>query len=381
MSGMKLPLLSDIDSLEGKKVIVRTSLDVPIHDGVVTNDFRVLRALPTISYLTERGAKVIILTHIGRDPESSAAPVAFELSKHIRVTYIGALLGEEVEQGIRFMKNGDVFFLGNLRSYPGEEANDASFAQTLASYADYYVNDAFAVSHRAHASIVGIPSYIPGFAGLTFAEEYEHLSKALEPEHPALFIIGGAKFETKLPLIERYAASYEQVFVGGALANDLIKAKGFEVGTSLLSPIDLRGTEIMNHQNIITPMDVVVDGGARGKMVTSVSDVQKDEKILDVGSASVEALKPYIMNARTILWNGPLGNYEGGFDEATKTCAKYIAESNAFSVVGGGDTVAAIESLGISDQFGFLSTAGGAMLEFLEKGTLPGIDALSKSHI
>lgn len=380
MSAQILPLITSQTNLRGKRVIVRTSLDVPIEDGVVVNDFRILKALPTIVFLIDEGARVIILTHVGRDPKNTTLPIFHSLQKHITLTHIESVVGEDVKEKVNALNDSEVLLLGNLRAYDEEETNDESFARTLASYADCYVNDAFAVSHRAHASIVGIPTLIPGFAGITFQEEYEHLSRALTPEHPALFILGGAKFETKQPLILRYADVYEHVFVGGAIANDFIKAKGFEVGESLLSPVNLKDTEVMTKENILTPIDVVV-GGARGRCVVDVGDVKLDEKILDVGIASIEMLRPYIEEAKTILWNGPLGNYEGGFDAATKACAQLIAESDAFSVVGGGDTVTAIESLGISDQFSFLSTAGGAMLEYLEKGTLPGIEALAKSHI
>ena len=375
MNAQTLPQITNQTNLRGKRVIVRTSLDVPIENGIVVNDFRLIKALPTIMFLIEEGARVVVLTHVGRDPKNTTEPIFHALQKHIALSHTESVKGEDVKETIDALKDGEVLLLGNLRAYDEEESNDTAFARELASYADYYVNDAFAVSHRAHASIVGIPTHIQGFAGVTFAEEYEHLSRALNPEHPALFILGGAKFETKQPLILRYADLYEHVFVGGAIANDLIKAKGYEVGESLLSPVDLTGTDVMKKTNILIPIDVVV-GGERGKCVVDVGDVKLDEKILDVGIASIEMLKPYIENAKTILWNGPLGNYEGGFDAATKACAQLVAESRAFSIVGGGDTVTAIESLGISDQFGFLSTAGGAMLEFLEKGTLPGIDAL-----
>jgi phosphoglycerate kinase len=358
---------------------VRASLDVPIENGAVTNEFRIKKALPTIKILSERGARVIVMTHVGRDKANVTEPIFNTLTKYITLTHIEGVIGPGVERKIDSLKDGEVLLLGNLRAYEEEEQNDKAFAKTLASYADYYVNDAFAVSHRAHASIVGIPTHIPGCAGVTFEEEYTNLSRALTPEHPALFILGGAKFETKQPLIERYADLYDHVFVGGAIANDLIKAKGYEVGESLLSPVELSGTPLMRRENVLTPTDVVV-GGGRGTSVVPVDDVRPDEKILDVGITSMEELEPYILNAKTILWNGPLGNYEAGFDAATKSCARVIAESDAFSVVGGGDTVTAIESLGLSDKFDFVSTAGGAMLEFLEKGTLPGIDALLKQE-
>ena len=370
-----LPNLAQMPSVRGKRVIVRASLDVPIENGVVANEFRIKKALPTIKILAERGAKVIIMTHVGRDKENVTEPIFTALKKYSSLTHVEAVIGEVVKERITSLADGDVVLLGNLRAHEEEEDNDESFARTLASYGDFYVNDAFAVSHRAHASIVGVPSLISGFAGITFEEEYINLSKALTPAHPALFILGGAKFETKQPLIERYANDYEHVLLGGALANDFLKGRGFSVGVSLVSPIDLSTSPLINQLNILVPIDVIVSG-PNGTRTVPVDQVGAEEKILDIGPGSVNVIRPHIMTAKTILWNGPLGYYEGGFDCATKAVAQLIAESNAFSVVGGGDTVAAIESLGLQNKFGFLSTAGGAMLEFLEKGTLPGIEIL-----
>ena len=365
--------IKELTDIYGMRVIVRASLDVPIKDGIVQNEFRIKRTIPTISYLIEKGARVIILTHIGRDPKNSTKPLMSVLEKYIPVEYVNGIIGNEVYGKIAHMKEGSALLLENLRSLQGEEANDDVLSKTLASYADFYVNDAFAVSHRAHASIVGISSYIPGFAGLTFAEEVEHLSRVLTPNHPALFILGGAKFETKQPLIERYASEYDHLALGGALANDFLKARGLPVGKSLVSPVDLSTNPLIHKENILVPTDVVLED----RREVMVGEVGSEDRIFDIGSQSVNTLAPLIGNAKTILWNGPLGYYEGGFDEATKAVAKLISESNAFSVIGGGDTVAAIESLGLEDKFGFLSTAGGAMLEFLEKGTLPGIDSLA----
>ncbi len=371
-----LPSLKDMPSVRGKRVIVRASLDVPIVNHVVTNEFRIKKALPTIKILAERGAKVIVITHVGRDKKNDTEPIFSTLSKYITLSHIEGVIGAGVARKVEALKDGEILLLGNLRTHEEEETNDEAFARTLASYGDYFVNDAFAVSHRAHASIVGIPAHIPGFAGITFEEEYINLSKALTPEHPALFILGGAKFETKQPLIERYANEYDHVALGGALANDFLKARGLPVGESLVSPVDLSQNPLIHKENIVVPIDVVVDD-TREVMAEAVGG---GEKILDIGTKSVEVLALHIKNAKTILWNGPLGYYEGGFDGATKAVAKLIAESDAFSVVGGGDTVAAIESLGLSKEFGFLSTAGGAMLEFLEKGSLPGIDILLKEE-
>jgi phosphoglycerate kinase len=377
MSEETVRSITVMPDVAGKRVIVRSSLDVPIKDGVVQNAFRVKKALPTIQYLTERGAKVILLTHVGRDPQNTVKPLVPVLETEFSLTYLPVLIDTSIPDAIESMENGTVLLLENLRSKEEEEANDPEFAKTLASYADFYVNDAFAVSHRAHASIVGIPEYIPGFGGITFMEEYENLSKALAPETPSLFILGGAKFETKEPLVEKYADHYTNTFIGGALANDFLKGKGYEVGGSVLSPVDLSTSPLLKKENVLLPVDVIVAQGETHREVSSDA-VHADEKILDVGTESIDALAPYIENAKTILWNGPLGYYEGGYDAGTKACAKLIAESDAFSIVGGGDTVAAIESLGIQDSFGFLSTAGGAMLEFLEKQSLPGIDILKR---
>ncbi len=372
--------IEELGDIYGMRFLVRSSLDVPIHGGVAEDHFRIHRAIPTFLHLLEKGGRVIILTHVGRDPEISTAPLLPLLERYIPVVHYAGIVGEDVYGKIAHMKEGTALLLGNLRSHEGEEKNDDEFARTLASYADFYVNDAFAVSHRAHASIVGLPKHLPAFAGLTFMDEYDGLMKALTPAHPSLFILGGAKFETKAPLIEEYAKTYTRTFVGGALANDFLKGKGYEVGTSLVSDVSLSGNELLAKENILLPTDVVAEKDGASRMV-SADGVSKDERIVDVGLASVEALAPYIAEAKTILWNGPLGNYEGGYDAATKRCAELIAKSAAFSVVGGGDTVSAIHALGLNDSFGFLSTAGGAMLEFLEKKTLPGIEALSKAEI
>lgn len=369
--------ITELTDIYGMRVIVRTSLDIPITDGVADDHFRVRRALPTMQYLVERGARVILLTHVGRDPENSTKPLEAVLQKYVPVQHVAGLVGEEVEGAIAHMKEGTVLLLENLRSDAREEENNDEFAKILASYGFFYVNDAFAVSHRAHASIVGIPKYVPSFAGITFLEEFDALTKTFTPEHPSLFILGGAKFETKQPLIQAYSSVYTHTFIGGALANDLLKGKGYEVGRSVVSDRSFAGDPLLEAENILLPTDViaVADDARRA---ASVEEVRADECIYDIGPASVHTLGSYIKDAKTILWNGPLGYYEGGYDEATKECAKRVAESGAYTVVGGGDTIAAIESLGLQDSFGFLSTAGGAMLEFLEKRTLPGIEALSK---
>lgn len=360
----------------GMRFLIRVGFDVPIVDGKVVNDFRIQRALPTVLHLLEKGARVILLTHVGRDPENSTEPLMEVLSKYIPVRYVNQVVGERAEGAVVHMKEGTALLLENLRSCAGEEENDIEFARSLSAYGNFYVNEAFSVAHRNHASVVSLPTLLPNFAGLDFVREITELRKALMPKQPSLFILGGAKFETKAPLIEQFTEQYTDTFIGGALANDFLKGKGYEVGESLVSSVNLRGNPLVTKEHLLLPTDVVV-GTSDAPRTVSSDAVQKGEQILDVGLGSIETLHPYIKSAETILWNGPLGNYEAGFDAATKKCAEYIAQSNAFSIVGGGDTVTAIESLGCMDSFGFISTGGGAMLDFLEQGTLPGIDVLT----
>ncbi len=373
----KIHSVLEMPDVHGKYVLVRVPFDVPLIEGVIQSDFRIVRAMPTLTHLMLAGAKVVLLTHLGRNPKTTLETLAHALQEYVPVTYVPALRGEVVTNALAKMAEGEVILLENLRGDEGEEENDTAFAVMIASYGDYYVNDAFSVSHRAHASIVGIPKYLPSFAGVSFMDEYTELTKALTPQNPSLFILGGAKFETKEPLVDEYSKHYTHTFIGGALANDFLKGKGFPVGESLLSAVQMKGNPLLERESIILPVDVVV-GGEHGKREVLVEHVQSDEKILDVGPRSVDALAPFIAEAKTIVWNGPLGNYEGGFDDATKRCAEMIAASNAYSVVGGGDTVTAIEALGITESFGFVSTAGGAMLDFLEHKTLPGIEALKQ---
>lgn len=378
MPHTKLPVVTDILDLDGKRVLVRSSLDVPVENGAVVNDFRLLEGLKTINYLIEKHARVIICGHIGRDPELSLAPVYRALQKHIDLSFVADTTGEEAKDAVASMQPGEVLLLENLRQHEAEKENDAAFAQALAAHADIYVNDAFSVAHREHASIVGIPTYIPAYAGINFARECEELAKALEPQHPALFMLGGAKFDTKMPLVEKFLAFYDHIFIGGALANDFFKGQGHNVGTSLVSDIDLSGSPLLAHPKVLLPVDVVVDG-PEGKRTTTVDDVHDGESILDAGPKTVDMLTQHIEDAKLILWNGPFGNYEEGFAESSESTAERVGRASGYSVIGGGDTVAVIETLGIDDQFSFLSTAGGAMLMFLEKGTLPGIESIENS--
>jgi phosphoglycerate kinase len=370
-----LPSIKAATGLSGSRVLVRASLNVPLQAGVVTNQFRIMRALPTINFLRQAGARVIVVAHIGREETDSLRPVFEIIEPLMPARWCDAVTGAAVTKAVDALEPGEVLVLENLRQDPREMANEAALGEELAELADIYVNDAFAASHREHASLVQVPQHLPSYFGFNFVHEYEEITKVMEPADPSLFILGGAKFETKLPLVNQYAKRYTDVFIGGALANDVFKAQGLEVGKSLVSDIDLRDTALMNHLNILLPIDVTV-AGDNGVRVTTPDDVAAHEYIYDAGPRTTELLGEKIAAAKTVLWNGPLGNYEKGFNVETESVAKLLAAAPGYSLVGGGDTIAAIEALCIQEKLSFLSTAGGAMLHFLEHGTLPALDAI-----
>jgi phosphoglycerate kinase len=326
-------------------------------------------------YLHECGAKTIVLAHIGREKTDTLQPVFAELEKFLPFQWGGMISGDNFKSRYELMGNGDFLLAENLRQDEREKANDEAFAKELASFGDVYVNDAFANAHREHTSMSALPKLLPAYAGLNMSAETEHLDQVIEPKRPALFMLGGAKFETKLPLIEKYLKTYDHVFVGGALANDVFKALGYPVGQSMVSDVSLKDAAFLKNPKLLLPPDVVVDG-PNGRRVTIPSQVQSEEKIFDAGPETVAMLRAYINEARTVLWNGPFGNYEAGFTEATEETVKNLTKAEAFSVVGGGDTVAAIEELDVVNDLGFVSTGGGAMLTYLEHGSTPIIDLL-----
>ena len=370
--------LTDLPDIRGKRVLVRSELNVPIENGVAGDRYRVEMALPTIRELMIRGARVVVVAHLGRKPEESLAPVYTVLRELIPAAqFVPDLTGDAARAAVAALPEGGVLLLENLRSNAGETGNDPAFADALASFADYYVDDAFGAVHRAHASIVGVPARIPGFAGLLLDRELTELSKGLVPESPSLFILGGAKFETKEPLLEAALPRYDHVFIGGALANDFLKAEGFTVGKSLVSEGANKAAELIATGKLILPVDVVVEG-PEGVLTKRADHVGPEDTIVDVGPETVTELGTRITHARTILWNGPLGFYEKGHIKSTEHVAQLIADVSGHSIVGGGDTVAAIRELGLQDQFGFLSTGGGAMLDYLVDGILPGVEALKR---
>jgi phosphoglycerate kinase len=369
--------IKELKSLTGKKVILRADFNVPIKNGVVLDDFRIKKVIPTILYLQEKGAKVIVLSHLGDEGSESLAPVAAKIKKLVKnFDFISTpIFSDETEKRINNLKNGEVVLLENLRRETGEKKNSPSFARALSRYGEIFVNDAFSVSHREHASIVGITKYLPGYAGFQFMTEIENLSKVFTPSHPFLFILGGAKFETKIPLVKKFLRTADYIFIGGAIANDFFKAKGYEIGTSLVGPSNFQVPLLLKAKNLVLPIDVEANKGSKNRFVNP-SDVTPDENIVDIGPQSIAVLKDLINKAEFILWNGPLGKYETGFGGATEEILKAIAKSKAKSVIGGGDTAALITKLKIESKLGFVSTGGGATLDFLSKGTLPGIRVL-----
>jgi phosphoglycerate kinase len=355
------------EGLKGKKVLVRVDFNVPVSGDTVVDDYRIVRALPTIHFLKDAGAKVLLISHIEtKDVDIPTLKPAYEyLSKQFPLSFVEDILGDEAKGKIDALQDGEVILFENIRRYPGEKKNDPEFAKSLAGLADLYINDAFAVSHRAHASVVGVPQFVQGFAGLLLADEIKHLDVG-DAKHPFLFILGGAKFETKLPLIDKFLDKADKMFIGGALANDLLRLKGIDVKNSLVSESVASGAisldHLLNNPKVMVPEDLVWENDA----------------IMDAGPKDIERLTENVKNAKYILWNGPLGNYEKGFKEGTIALSKLIGASDAESVVGGGDTLASIKELNLMDEFTFISTGGGAMLEFLLKGTLVGIQALDR---
>ncbi len=376
----------DIPEFVSVPILVRTALNVPVENAGVINDYRLRRAVPTIQFLARKGARVVLISHIGERGTETLAPVAEVLKRLVpNVSFCPETVGEGARKAVRELAPGSILVLENLRRHAGERANDSAFARELAELADVFVQDSFDTCHRSHASIIGVPQLLPSYAGFLLEEEVATLQGALTPPTPSLAIIGGAKSSTKEVLLARLLALYEHVFVGGALANDFLKADGQEVGKSLVSGTDQALlTELLKNPKLILPIDsIVIPASAEGKVdargqarVRGHGEVHPDEIILDHGPVTRALLADFVKKSKGILWNGPLGNYENGFIDATDALARAIAASGAHSVVGGGDTVASIQNLSLLSQFSFVSTGGGAMLEFLAKGSLPGIEAL-----
>lgn len=382
--------------LNGKKVLLRVDFNVPLDSaGMIADDSRIKASLTTIKYILDHGASVIIMSHLGRpkgiEPFLSLKVCAERLSKllHIPVLMAPDCVGPEVEAMVRKMPQGSVLMLENLRFHKGEEQpeDEVEFVQNLASLGDVYVNDAFGTAHRAHASTAMIAKYFPGksAAGFLMQDELNHLIPLLhEPKRPFYAIIGGAKISTKAGVIHNLLDRVDGLFLGGAMAYTFLHAKGIKVGASLVDEKEIQAAkEILQYPNVYLPLDFIVadafDESANTKQVLAEDGFDSPWQGMDIGPSTIESWEQKLKGAETVFWNGPLGVYEmEKFFVGTKKIALFLAELKKTIVVGGGDSIAAIEKLHIKDQFTHLSTGGGASLELLEYGHLPGIDALSK---
>jgi phosphoglycerate kinase len=376
---MNLKSVSEIEHIEGRRIILRSDLNEPIENGVVRDTYRILRALPTIQFLTSRGAKVILITHLGGDGSEDLSPVVKVLEENkVPLAYVRSADRGTIQKVAAEIQNGNVLLLPNIRAFAGEKENDADFSEWLASLGDVYVNDAFSVSHREHASIVGVPKLLPSYAGMQLLEEIEHLSAmSNNPERPFVVIFGGAKLSTKLPLIKKLSQKADKTVVGGALLNQILFSRGMEIGQSLHDENEKVDASLFESENMIIPNDVVVKRGSES-MTVGVNEVETNDVIVDIGIKSVGVIEAALLDAKTVLWNGPMGKYEEGYGGATEALLNKLAALSATTktTVGGGDTVTLVAKLGLQDKLHFISTGGGATLDYLEKGTLPGIKAL-----
>jgi phosphoglycerate kinase len=382
--------IRDIDP-QGKRVLVRVDFNVPIKDGVVTDDTRIQAALPTLNYLLEKGAALILFSHLGRpkdgpDPKYSMRPVAEHLSKVLGkpVAFATEAAGPVAEAAAAQLKPGDVLVLENTRFYPGETKNDPALSAQFAKLADLFVNDAFGSAHRAHASTEGVAKHLPAVAGFLMEREIQYLGQAIaDPKRPFVAILGGAKISDKIGVIRNLLTKADQVLIGGGMANTFFKAQGYPIGDSLVEDEALETARELvqtGSGKLRLPVDVVVadrfDAEAAAKII-AMGPIEAGWRILDIGPESVKAFAKAIQNAGTVVWNGPMGVFEfPRFAQGTFGVARAVAESNATSIIGGGDSVAAINQSGLEDKITHISTGGGASLEMLEGLVLPGLAAL-----
>ncbi|OJW47976.1 MAG: phosphoglycerate kinase [Alphaproteobacteria bacterium 41-28] len=394
-----MPNFRTLDDLNarGKRVLVRLDLNLPIQNGQITDLSRLERSLPTLKELSSQGAKVIVMAHLGRpqgeDKSLTIAPIAQALAKSMApmpVRFCETSQGPLVEKAIDALHNGEILLLENIRFVEGEEKNDPVFAREMAQWGDIYVNDAFSTAHRAHVSTEGIAHFLPSYAGRLMEEELRALDRALgNPKRPLMAIVGGAKISTKLPLLENLLSKVDILVIGGAMANTFLAAKGYNIGASLFEHdlLETARSLLAKAPEIILPEDVVVARNLedqRSIETLFIPEVAGDQKIFDIGPLTCQHILKKMKTCHTLLWNGPFGVFETPpFDKGTTTVAKGAAqltrEGSLLSVAGGGDTVAALIQAGVVDDFSYVSTAGGAFLEWLEGKTLPGVEALSSS--
>jgi phosphoglycerate kinase len=381
-------------ALEGKTVFLRVDFNVPIEGGRVTDATRILESLPTIRFALEAGARVVCASHLGKpkgkpDPKYSLAPVAVEFAARLGkpVAFVEECAGPQAERAVAALARGQVLLLENLRFHAGEEGNDPAFAAQLAALADVYVDDAFGAAHRAHASVVGVPSRMPAKgAGLLMEKEVRELKRVLDPARPFAAVLGGAKISGKIDSLRVLAHRADALLVGGGMANHFVAALGLPVGKSLLEadrvPMarEILDTCKKDGKTIALPSDFVVAASAddaAGAKTVGIAKIPADKMALDVGQKTLEQFERLLAPVKTIFWNGPMGVFEKPpFDRGTKALALLLSESEAVTVVGGGESVAAVHAAGVADKFTHVSTGGGASLEFITNGTLPGIEAL-----
>ncbi|MDD2231563.1 MAG: phosphoglycerate kinase [Sphaerochaetaceae bacterium] len=393
---MQLNTIQEAD-LQNKTVLCRVDFNVPVKDGVVTDPTRIIAALPTINYiLSQKGAKLVIMSHFGRpkgqkDPEFSMKPVAAKFQELLgkKVILASDVIGPEVEKQVKALKSGEVLLLENVRFYPGEEKNDPEFAKQLAAFGDVYVNDAFGTAHRAHASTEGVAHYLPSYAGFLIEKEIKFMAPLLEnPEHPFAAIIGGSKVSSKITVLESLAKRCDIIVIGGGMAYTFLKAEGHEIGKSLLEAdfIDTAKSFLAAAKSkgvkVVLPVDHICAkefAETAAPITVDSIDIPSDLIGMDIGPKTVAEIKDAIKDAKSIVWNGPVGVFEfNAFANGTLEVAKAVADCKGTTVVGGGDSVAAVNKFHLASKIDHVSTGGGASLEFLEGKELPGIKALEK---
>jgi phosphoglycerate kinase len=387
---MNKKTIRDVD-LQGKRVLMRADFNVPLEGNKVTDDTRIRAALPTIKYILEQGACLVLMSHLGRPkgevkPELSLEPVAGRLGELLGQPVIMApdCVGDEVKAMAEDLQPGEVMLLENTRFHAGERGNDAEFAKQLAALGEVFVNDAFGTAHRAHASTEGVTHYLPSVAGFLIEKEIKYLGQATSnPEHPYIVILGGAKISDKIGVIENMLSQADKILIGGGMANTFFKAQGLEMGDSLVEDEVLDTAKALLEKagdTLVLPTDAVIadafDNDANTKVV-DVDEVKPGWRILDIGPKTVEAFRAILKIAKTVAWNGPMGVFEmENFAKGTFAIAETLAELDAVTVIGGGDSASAVQKAGVADEVSHVSTGGGASLTFLEGETLPGLAAL-----